>query len=608
MRTFSPALVKTKHLILTGSLGIVVIVLSAYFPALRIRLAVDDLFHVYTAATSSFSDYLNFYFDPHFNSWYRPIFGMLFWVQYLFFGIESTGYHLVTIGIHIANTLLLSALVLQHMRNWRVSWMTALVLAVLPSHVWAVLPLSDATPAMTMFALVTVWFWRKYLLEGGRAKYALTVLFFVFALLTKESGVVLPVILFLYDVLLLRKSSGKEVLERYLAFAGIVLPYLAFQSWLQARGLYIPNYGYGFGIHIVTNTARYLARLAFPWGMSEPLAYVWLGLVLMLGMLFSRKHLRLLLFLGLTAVIAFLPATPSSLIWGDRYLYGSLMCVAVLVALLVERGTQVVAQAKWYVLGVSFLLALSTVMGALSVIPEAEFYENYVRSRRTPFRDISSRFSTLPPNTYLYFANLVGGQNSDLFRLFRLRYGSNVTVGPLEEGRPALLRDYALTYVYWMDETGHPVEIPFDRQVVATAAPSPPVDFSVPLRLEGFEVTGTQIRRGDAVVLLLYWRALGEIQQNHTVFIHLIDAQGARLWGQDALLIDGGMPTSAWKRGQLVVNAHLMEFPNDLPSGQGFRLAVGLYNSVTLERLSLRDEAERVDEDAVTICCFDVAP
>jgi hypothetical protein len=586
-----------------------VIILAAYFPAVRIRLAVDDLFHVYTAATASVPDYLNFYFAPHFNSWYRPVFGVLFWIQYLFFGIESTGYHLFTIGIHVVNTLLLSALVLQHTRTWRVSCLVALVFTVLPPQIWAVLPLSDATPAMTTFALVAIWFWRRYLLEGERAQYALTVLFFVLALLTKESGVVLPVILFLYDALLLRGSSGKEMLVRYLAFAIIVLPYLVFQSWLQARGQYIPNYGYGFGFHIVANTVKYLARLAFPWRMPEPLAYLWLGFWILLALRFSQKHLRLLAFLVLTAVIAFLPATPSSLVWEDRYLYGSLMCVAVLAALLIERGVLAWEKTAWCKPSVSLLLALSVVMGGLSIIPEAEWYENHVRGRRTPYRDIASQFPTLPPDTYLYFANLPPGPNSpvmDLFRLFRLRYGSNVTVGPLEEGQFARLRDHAVTHVYWMDETRRPVEIPFDRQAVATAVPRPPVDFGVPLRLEGFEVTGTQIGRGSAVVLLLYWRALGEIPRDYTVFVHLIDGQGERIWGQDALLVDGNTPTSQWHGGKFVITGHLLSIPADVPVGENYRLEIGLYYLPTLERVDIVDAEGRVIADKIVIAPFGV--
>ena len=76
----------------------------------------------------------------------------------------------------------------------------------------------------------------------------------------------------------------------------------------------------------------------------------------------------------------------------------------------------------------------------------------------------------------------------------------------------------------------------------------------------------------------------------YVVFVHLIDAQD-RIWAQhDGAPAAGEAPTSSWVPGQVVSDSHALDLPIDLPAGS-YRLAVGMYNPATGERLELYDTA-----------------
>jgi hypothetical protein len=108
--------------------------------------------------------------------------------------------------------------------------------------------------------------------------------------------------------------------------------------------------------------------------------------------------------------------------------------------------------------------------------------------------------------------------------------------------------------------------------------------------------------------LTLYWRAKAVVENDYTVFVHLVD-QGGKLWGQgDSVPVRGMYPTSAWLPGQLVEDRHVVQVDPDVPPGS-YRVLVGLYDPATLKRLEavgpegpVLSEAEGpLSEGAVTL-------
>jgi hypothetical protein len=100
--------------------------------------------------------------------------------------------------------------------------------------------------------------------------------------------------------------------------------------------------------------------------------------------------------------------------------------------------------------------------------------------------------------------------------------------------------------------------------------------------------------------LILYWRAKAVVENDYTVFVHLVD-QGGKLWGQGDSVPMGGMyPTSVWLPGQLVEDRHVIQVDPDVPPGS-YRLRVGLYDPAILERLEAVGPEGPLPEGAVTL-------
>ena len=84
----------------------------------------------------------------------------------------------------------------------------------------------------------------------------------------------------------------------------------------------------------------------------------------------------------------------------------------------------------------------------------------------------------------------------------------------------------------------------------------------------------------------LYWKPLARLTHNYTVFVHLIDAEGAMVAQVDEQPVQGDYPTRLWIPEETVRDAHTLMLPADLPEGH-YTLNVGLYLVATGERLEI---------------------
>jgi hypothetical protein len=83
--------------------------------------------------------------------------------------------------------------------------------------------------------------------------------------------------------------------------------------------------------------------------------------------------------------------------------------------------------------------------------------------------------------------------------------------------------------------------------------------------------------------LRIAWQAAPRAWSDYTVFLHVVDAQGHRMTGEDA---PPPVPTSQWERGEVVVDERGVPSLGDLPPGR-YHLAIGLYQAQTGQRVPL---------------------
>ena len=97
-------------------------------------------------------------------------------------------------------------------------------------------------------------------------------------------------------------------------------------------------------------------------------------------------------------------------------------------------------------------------------------------------------------------------------------------------------------------------------------------------------------REGEELCLELHWQALRQMTMDYKVFVHLFDPATETIATQhDAMPREGRYPTSRWVEGEVVSDSITLDLA-EVPPGR-YRLAVGLYDPETLDRLPAVDAA-----------------
>lgn len=585
-----------------GSLVIGVAVLLAYFSALQLGFYGDDWIFYDLAGRLSFSEYLVKYLDPNAQTaWYRPVQGILWRIGYTGFGTNTFGYHLVNVLLHLANCILLFAILRRVTRSERIGFIAALIFATLPTAVLSVLWPGVVDTLVTFFYLLAIWFWIVYVMSlrgvhpersGAESKdratkqspinelgiasrstsplarkplamtqaYSLAFGAFILALLSKEISVTLPITLFLIDRFVVAKPATiAQLIRRYAPFVIAWMVYLPIEYIVTRRSVFVNREGYSLGATVAENLVAYLSTLAFPWVFAPPFSYVWLAIVaaILAYLIVWRKYYALLpIIVG--ATLAILPVTPFPFV-GNRFLYLPLVGFAIVFACVCDF----IAQRQRVITMV--VVAGIALFGSLSIArATADFAENG-RVARVPFRNARQAHPKLPDDTFVYFINPpLPGPN--LSGMFLWQYGTRVFASANDVGGRANLRDHAAAYVYYFDDQGNQKEIRVEKEITARGTPTPPIEFAESIRLEGYELVNANVKRGDAIVLLLYWRAHTRIENDFVAVVNLVAADG-RVVAQHEK-----MPTTGWFAGELVVEA--VQLPIQVAPG-AYRLEIG---------------------------------
>ncbi|MBI4789480.1 MAG: glycosyltransferase family 39 protein [Chloroflexi bacterium] len=575
----------------------------------------DDYTYLYWAGSMPLPQYLARALDPGLqNNNYRPLRHILVLIEYNLFHSDASYYHLVQILIHAANALVVLAIVWRLGKRWRVAFLAAVLYVGFPVANEAVFWISDEAPLATFFALAAVLFWLDYLQSLNRKEYLLAIGALVLALFSKESAIILPITLFLTDhVLVHQKATISGLARRYACVAVIFLVYLAIQASIQLRGVFVTEGKYSIGEHVLTNYAAYLGLLASPWGIwsssSVDLIVILIGL-LCIGVAILKRNVAAI-FLVLMVFLTIGPVVLSPFGAYARYLYLATVPISICWALALERAwshwkpTNLIAIASIMVMGFVVL------NGSTTATAGAELSEA-TRQSRVPFGDIMRQHPAFRNSTRLFLVEPPRNVSiTDVAGMLFQRYGQKLSVsGTFEDGRVytggrlkserANFQDYSIAYVYYFDETNRPVQVSVDKEATTQVTPEMPRDFEAPVRLEGYEITSSTLKRDEPLVLILYWRATGRIEKDYTVFVHLVDANGRMVLGEDSMPRSGKERTSAWRLNQFTADAHVLSIPADLGAGS-YHLEVGLYELSTLQRLSLVDSRGAVLSDQIVI-------
>jgi len=154
-----------------------------------------------------------------------------------------------------------------------------------------------------------------------------------------------------------------------------------------------------------------------------------------------------------------------------------------------------------------------------------------------------------------------------------------------------------------------PIEIPRRKPPTLTSLDiAHPQEASLgdKVRLLGYNMESS-FRPGDGIHLTLFWQCLEEMDQDHTVFTHLIDEK-QNIWGQkDNQPVDGFYPTSRWEAGEIVRDQYDILISSEAPSGE-YQIEVGMYLAETGERLKAIGEEGAWPGSSILLARIVVAP
>jgi hypothetical protein len=157
--------------------------------------------------------------------------------------------------------------------------------------------------------------------------------------------------------------------------------------------------------------------------------------------------------------------------------------------------------------------------------------------------------------------------------------GEFVAEGPLHYNQP-----YFLAY-----------QVPQDSTALVSPSHLLEATWGNQIRLLGYDVDAGTYRPGETIDLTLYFQALGRMENDYTVFVHLLGQDnpetGSSLWSQDdSEPCRSFYPTSTWTPGEIIRDRFRVVIPAGAPPAD-YRLIVGLYLLETMTRLPAVDAA-----------------
>nr|MBK9651558.1 glycosyltransferase family 39 protein [Bacteroidota bacterium] len=162
--------------------------------------------------------------EPYFAN-YQPLHIFSYMIEYHFFGLDASGYHWVSVIMHIINTLLVAFIALLLLKDRYIAIAVSLLFGVHSIHVESVAWAAERKDLLyTMFFFASFIFYILYVQKSQTKWLIVSVVFFVFSIFSKAMAVSLVPVLFLIDVLYSRKLSVKLFLEKipYLILALIL--------------------------------------------------------------------------------------------------------------------------------------------------------------------------------------------------------------------------------------------------------------------------------------------------------------------------------------------------------------------------------------------------
>lgn len=294
-------------------------------------------------------------FTQEYAAIYVPLSIVSYMIDYKIWGLNAAGFILTNILLHAANGALFYLILVRITGLRLLAFLAAALFVAHPVQVESVAWISQRKNVLAMLFFLLSFLSYLIWVEKGRTKnkqYFLSLVFFGMSLLAKPAGVVLPVVLLLYDFCLRRdRSFWKSLTDKapYLVMSALFsVAALVAQGQAGAKITSIGGTSFSTLLNVLPAFGKYLILLLCPLNLSvnynPPIktsldAEVVLSALLILlflagwGFLYSRRK-DLFFWIGLF-IIPLVPVSgiiPQGTIMNDRYLYFPMLGFAAFIA------------------------------------------------------------------------------------------------------------------------------------------------------------------------------------------------------------------------------------------------------------------------------------
>jgi tetratricopeptide (TPR) repeat protein len=228
----SPAVAASRPL---ATQLLLLIALSAlpYLPTLKYHFVYDDDVQIVNNTSIQSWDAVPSYFTSTLfgsddrtaasNFHYRPIFFLWLRINDSLWGRNSVGWHASALCLHLAVTVLVFFLLRRQFENSWIATVAGLIFGVYPAHIESVVWVSGATdPLAALFLLGSVLLWLSGSGWKNSPRRIGSLVCYAAALLTKETAIVFPAIVFIYALLGVKKTRAPETADGRLASGTLV--------------------------------------------------------------------------------------------------------------------------------------------------------------------------------------------------------------------------------------------------------------------------------------------------------------------------------------------------------------------------------------------------
>jgi len=320
------------------------------------------------------------------RDYYRPFMHVVFMLNYFLFGLKPWGFHFVNMLFHAGNAVLVFLIVSRLLKRSRQPalegsddpyvtgrsgfslflfppFLAALFFAVHPIHTESVAWIG-AIPELsyTFFGLLSLYLYCMSETDMKSSAYVLSVLSFSLALFCKETALILPALLVLYDVTF--PGSGKRLLDylkRYVPYVAISGVFLFLRSYALGGGkgefgLHVSSIvTYQYIMSIFPLFLKYIDKLLLPVNLNavyvvspitalpepkELLSLTVVAVYVMLSVIAYKRYRPA--FIGFACIIIpllpvfYVPAM-SPINFSERYLYLPSVGFVIILAFLFDR-------------------------------------------------------------------------------------------------------------------------------------------------------------------------------------------------------------------------------------------------------------------------------